>query len=96
MTYEYIEPRWNDTDRRKPENSEKNLSQCYFVHHKFHVEWPGLEPGPATDRLNHGMAINPLNWKVAKLSYLIDFVAQSNIIFCAGLEIDLKFQLIYR
>jgi hypothetical protein len=22
------------------------LSQCQFVHHKFHKTWPGLEPGP--------------------------------------------------
>jgi hypothetical protein len=24
----------------------ENLLQCYFVHHKFHMTWPGLEPGP--------------------------------------------------
>jgi hypothetical protein len=38
--------RWNDTDRRKPNNSEKNLSQCNFVHHKAHMESPGREPWP--------------------------------------------------
>jgi hypothetical protein len=27
-------PRWNDTDRGKLKNSEKNLSQCHSVHHK--------------------------------------------------------------
>jgi hypothetical protein len=25
---------WDDIDREKPKNSEKNLSQCHFVHHK--------------------------------------------------------------
>jgi hypothetical protein len=30
--------------RRKPKNSEKNLSQCPFVHQKSHMDWPGREP----------------------------------------------------
>jgi hypothetical protein len=35
--YEFGERRWNDTDidKGKPKNSEKNLSQCHFFHHKF-------------------------------------------------------------
>jgi hypothetical protein len=32
MIYGYGERRWNDTDRGKPKNSEKNLSQWRFVH----------------------------------------------------------------
>jgi hypothetical protein len=24
----------------------ENLSQCHSVHHKFHMDWPGIEPGP--------------------------------------------------
>jgi hypothetical protein len=38
MIYEYGEQRWNDIDRGKPKNWEKNLSQCYFVHHKSHMD----------------------------------------------------------
>jgi hypothetical protein len=38
MIYDYGEPWWNDTDRRKPKNSEKNLSQFFFVHHKSHMD----------------------------------------------------------
>jgi hypothetical protein len=33
MIYEYGEPWWNNIDRGRPKNSEKNLSECHFVHH---------------------------------------------------------------
>jgi hypothetical protein len=34
---------WNDTDRGKLKYWEKNLSQCYFVHHKSQVKGPGVD-----------------------------------------------------
>lgn len=34
-----MEQRWNDTVRENSKNSEKNLSQFYFVHHKRHTDW---------------------------------------------------------
>jgi len=37
---------YNDTVRRKQKYSEKNLSQYYFVHNKYHMDWPGIEAGP--------------------------------------------------
>jgi hypothetical protein len=36
---------WNDTGRGTHTYSEKIVVDCHFVHHKSHVDWPGLEPG---------------------------------------------------
>jgi hypothetical protein len=36
--YSSLEPWLNDNDRGKPKNSEKNLPQYHFVHHKFHTD----------------------------------------------------------
>jgi hypothetical protein len=33
-----MEQQWNDIDREKPKNSEKNLSQCHFAHYKSHMD----------------------------------------------------------
>jgi hypothetical protein len=42
-----MEHRWNEIDRGKPKYSGKNLYQCQFVHHKSHMDWPGIfEPEP--------------------------------------------------
>ena len=30
----------------KPKYWGKELSQCHFVHHKSHMDWPGMEAGP--------------------------------------------------
>jgi hypothetical protein len=45
IIHESGDPWWNDNDRGK-QKSEKNLSQCHFVHHKNSVQWIGLEPRP--------------------------------------------------
>jgi len=36
---------WNDIDRGHPKYSEKNLSQCQFVHHRSYMDRPGVETG---------------------------------------------------
>ena len=38
---------WNDNDTKKPKYLEKNLSQSHFAHHKFHIDLPGIKPGPS-------------------------------------------------
>jgi hypothetical protein len=37
---------WNYTDMGKQKDSEKILSQCYFVHHKHHMDCPRNEHWP--------------------------------------------------
>ena len=46
LVFSVMEHRWNEIDRVKPKYSEKNLSQCHFVHHKSHTHRPGIEPVP--------------------------------------------------
>jgi hypothetical protein len=34
------------TGRGKLKFSDKNLSQCHFIHHESHMNYPGIEPRP--------------------------------------------------
>jgi hypothetical protein len=40
-----MEHRWNEIEKVKPKYWGKNLSQYHFVHHKTHMDRPGIEPG---------------------------------------------------
>jgi hypothetical protein len=42
-----MEQQWNDTERGKMKGSEKNLTQCHFVCHKFHMDCPGSKHRPS-------------------------------------------------
>jgi hypothetical protein len=46
----HMEQRWNDINREKPKDSEKNLRQCQFAHHKSDVHCSGREPWAFTMR----------------------------------------------
>jgi len=41
-----LEAWWNHTNKGKPKNLKKNLSQCHFVNHESHTDWCGHEPTP--------------------------------------------------
>jgi hypothetical protein len=41
-----MEHGWNEIDRVKPKYSGKTFSPCHLVHHKYHMDWPGIETGP--------------------------------------------------
>jgi hypothetical protein len=64
-------PWWNDIDRRKPKESEKNLSQCPFIHHTSHWIDLGTNLGhcgerPATNHLSHGTANAKLKTNISE------------------------------
>jgi len=37
---------WNDTDRGKLKCWERNVFQCHFASHKYHMDCTGIEPEP--------------------------------------------------
>jgi hypothetical protein len=49
----------NDTERRKPKYSKKNLFQGHFAHKKFHIEWYGIEPRPPCWKAGKWTTVRP-------------------------------------
>jgi hypothetical protein len=47
---------WYNSDSEELKYLSKNLSQCHFVHHKYHMDWLGIEPGRLPDGLSHDTA----------------------------------------
>jgi hypothetical protein len=46
-----MEQQWNDNDREKSKNLEKNLFQRHFVHQKSCIDYPGVNPSLYTEKL---------------------------------------------
>jgi len=63
MYYKIIKhvKRLSEMMQGKTKYSEKNLSQCHLIHHKFHMHKPMIKPGlPSSgeliNRMRHGTA----------------------------------------
>jgi len=41
-----MEQYWYDTGRGRPKYAERNVSQCFFFHHSFHMGCPGIDSNP--------------------------------------------------
>jgi len=54
-----MESRWNDNQKGKLLYSEKNLYQCQFVHHKYHIV--GSNPVLRGGRLSYGTVLKNKN-----------------------------------
>jgi hypothetical protein len=47
-----MEQQQNATEGENPNYLQKNPSRCYFVYHKSHIDWPGIELVPPMAGIN--------------------------------------------
>jgi hypothetical protein len=83
---------WNDTDRGKLKCWKKNLSYCHFIHHKSHMDWPGVEVGPPPWEADYWppetwrYAKWPLCWKWLNFNFCSDTVRTVWVCVCVWRE----------
>jgi hypothetical protein len=97
-----MEHGWNEIYKGQPKYSGKNLSQYHFVHHKFHMDWLGIEPGPPrweagdeptepwhdTVCLFLVFAVQEVNGKAAMFAFSVIFLLLSCIFLLSLLFLD--------
>jgi hypothetical protein len=79
MTHEYGAPWWNDTDKKKPNKSEKSQSHFHIALPTLNSTWtdPSTNPGffherSSTNHLSHGTGYEKLKAvRVACLDFLL-------------------------
>jgi hypothetical protein len=55
--FQVMEQRWNETDGGKPKNSGEKLALLPLCPPQIHMDWAGIEPRPAANRLSHSTAL---------------------------------------
>jgi hypothetical protein len=83
-----MEHRWNEIDGGKPKYSGKNLSQCYFVHHKSHMDWLGSNPGLRSYR----RLLSALSHRTAHPPLWVTHIWSITMMFCQNLDSALESQ----
>jgi hypothetical protein len=60
----------NDTDAGKLKHSEENLPHCYFMHSKFHMAWPGIEPQSRWWKAGQWQTAVIMSWPVSAIDFV--------------------------
>ena len=71
-------------DRGRHKCSEKNMSQCYFVHKKFHVDYPETEP--SLQMRSHWVSAWAMAWSLCVMNMYVHQVHWTEILVICTLR----------